>query len=64
MVFRSERQANTACTRPLDEHQDGRGGTLRVRVFRQSAWLAVGSGKVALSRPAHLRVTQAVGRFL
>jgi hypothetical protein len=24
-----------------------------VRVFRQFAWLEVGSGKVALSRPAH-----------
>jgi len=26
-------------------------------------WLGVGSGKVALSRPAHQRVTQAVGRL-
>ena len=34
------------------------------RVFRQFFWLKVGSGKVALSRPAHQRVTQAVGRFL
>ncbi len=31
------------------------------RVFRQFAWLEVGSVKAALSRPAHLRVTQAVG---
>ena len=30
------------------------------RVFRQFSWLGVGSGKVALSRPAHQRVTQAV----
>jgi hypothetical protein len=34
------------------------------RVFRQFAWLEVGSGKVALSRLAHQRVTQAVGQFL
>jgi hypothetical protein len=32
-----------------------------VRVFRQFAWLGVGSGKVALSRPAHQGVTPAVG---
>jgi len=34
------------------------GGSLRV--FRQFAWLRVGSGKVALSRPTHQRVTPAV----
>ena len=34
------------------------GGSLRV--FKQFAWLEVGSGKRALSRPAHQRVTQAV----
>ncbi len=34
------------------------GGTRRV--FRQFAWLGVGSGKTALSRPAHQRVTRAV----
>jgi len=34
------------------------GGSLRV--FRQFAWLQVGSGKTALSRPTHQRVTQAV----
>jgi hypothetical protein len=34
------------------------GGSLRV--FRQVAWLGVGSLKVALSHPAHQRVTQAV----
>jgi hypothetical protein len=38
------------------------GGTLRVRVFRQFAWLEAGSVKAALSRPTHQRVTQAVGR--
>jgi hypothetical protein len=44
---------NTACTRPLDEHQDCRGGTLRVRVFKHVLWLEVGSVKMALSRHAH-----------
>ena len=37
------------------------GGSLRV--FRDFAWLEVGSGKMALSRPAHQRVTPAVRRF-
>jgi hypothetical protein len=32
------------------------------RVFEQFAWLEVGSGKVALSRPTHQRVTHTVGR--
>jgi len=32
------------------------------RVFRQFAWLGVGSVKVALSCPTHQRVTRAVGR--
>jgi hypothetical protein len=32
------------------------------RVFRQFASLEVGSGKKALSRPTHPRVTQAVRR--
>ncbi len=35
------------------------GGSLRV--FKQFSWLEVGSVKVALSRPAHQRVTPAVG---
>jgi len=34
------------------------GGTLRV--FKQFSWLGAGSDKIALSRPAHQRVTQAV----
>ena len=38
------------------------GGSLRV--FEQFAWLEVGSVKVALSRPSHQRVTQAVGRLV
>ncbi len=33
------------------------------RVFRQFAWLKVGSAKMALSPPAHPRVTQAVSPF-
>jgi hypothetical protein len=36
------------------------GGSLRV--FRQFAWLEVGSVKMVLSHPAHQRVTQAVRR--
>src|SRR6266540_4050795 len=36
------------------------GGSLRV--FKQFVWLKAGSVKVALSRPAHQRVTPAVGR--
>ena len=35
---------------PTPEHRTG-GGSLRV--FRQFAWLEVGSVKMALSRPAH-----------
>ena len=42
---------------PLDKTYPT-GGSLRV--FRQFAWLGVGSIKMALSRPAHQRVTQAV----
>ena len=38
------------------------GGSLRV--FGQFAWLEVGSVKVALSRPAHQRVTPTVGQFI
>jgi len=34
------------------------GGSLRV--FKQFVWLEAGSGKMALPRPAHQRVTQAV----
>jgi hypothetical protein len=35
------------------------GGSLRV--FKQFVWLEVGSGKMALPRPAHPRVTLTVG---
>jgi hypothetical protein len=34
------------------------------RVFKQFAWLEVGSVKAALSRPAHPRVTHTVRRLL
>ena len=37
------------------------GGSLRV--FGQFAWLGAGSGKTVLSRPAHQRVTRAVGHW-
>ncbi len=37
------------------------GGSLRV--FKHFAWLGVGSGKMALSHPAHPRVTLTVGRL-
>jgi hypothetical protein len=37
------------------------GGSLRV--FKQFAWLKVGSVKMAFSRPTHQRVTQAVGHY-
>ena len=37
------------------------GGSLRV--FRQLAWLEVGSVKAAFSRPAHQWVKQTVGRL-
>jgi len=50
-----------ACTDPWASAGAMGGGSLRV--FRQFAWLDVGFGKVALSRPAHQRVTPAVRRF-
>ena len=34
-----------------------------VRVFKQFAWLEVGSVKTALSHPAHLQLTLAIGRL-
>jgi len=38
------------------------GGSLRV--FKQFAWIGVSSVKMALPRPAHQRVTPAVGQVL
>jgi len=42
-----------------DKERRGRGGG-SLRVFKQVAWLGVDSVKVALSHPAHQRVTQTV----
>ena len=55
------RPPNTACTRPPHEHRGRDGGILRV--FKQFAWLGVDSGKAALSRPTHQRVTHTVSRL-
>jgi hypothetical protein len=62
MMHQNKPAPNTACTRPRHEHAGQAGGSLRV--FKQFAWLQVGSGKMALSRPTHQRVTQAVGTHL
>lgn len=53
------RAANIVCTRPLQQRQ-GRDGE-KLRVFKQFAWFEAAPGKVALYRPAHERVTRAVG---
>jgi hypothetical protein len=55
---------NTACSvHPIpDKERRGHSGGSR-RVFRRCAWLGVGSGKAALSRPAHQRLTQTVRRL-
>jgi len=37
-------------------------GRFAVRVFKQFSWLEAGSGKAALSRPAHQRVPTPAGR--
>jgi hypothetical protein len=42
-----------------DKERRGRGGG-SLRVFKRFAWLEADSGKIALSRPTHQRVTQAV----
>ena len=46
---------------PCKERRGHGGGSLRV--FKRFSWLEVGSGKAALSRPTHQRVTHTVGRF-
>ena len=54
---------NTACTRtPAKYAGAGVVGLLlrSVRIFKQYAWLKVGFGKMALSRPTHLPLTPAV----
>jgi len=64
-MFWSSRKAppNTACTRSSANYAGAMVvGRYAVRVFRQFAWLGVGSVKMALSRPTHQRVTPAVRR--
>ena len=46
------------CTRTPGERRGWRGGSRRV--FRRFVWLEADSGKVALSRPTHQRVTHTV----
>ena len=50
---------------PRNERRGHGGGSCAhaLRAVRQFAWLEVGSGKVALSRPTHQRVTHTVGRL-
>jgi hypothetical protein len=48
---------------PDPERPSGQaGGSLRV--FRHSAWVEIGSGKVAFSRLAYQRVTHTAGRYV
>jgi hypothetical protein len=48
-----------SCVKVLTRVVYPTGGSLRV--FKPFAWLEVGSIKIALSRPAHQRVTLTVG---
>jgi hypothetical protein len=48
----SRQRANTACTRP-PANNAGAMVVRSLRVFKRFSWLEVGSGKLALSRPAH-----------
>ncbi len=57
--FGRDPQVRSACFQVYAQHSVHPTGGSR-RVFKQVAWLQVGSGKVALSRPAHPRVTHAV----
>jgi hypothetical protein len=55
-------QAGRLASREIAQHSvHPTGGSLRV--FKRFAWLGVGSGKIALSQPAHQRVTPTVRRF-
>ena len=54
----AEVQVQNHLAKPAQHRVHPTGGSLRV--FRQFAWLGVGSVKVALPRPAHQRVTPAV----
>ncbi len=61
MVSKASRQkANKQKTYSAQHRVHPTGGSRRV--FRQVAWLEVGSIKVALSPPAHPQVTHPVGR--
>ena len=62
---------NTACTQPSEGHRDHTGtarqcrcggGTLRV--FKHFSRLEADSVKIVSSRPAHQRITSAVGRLV
>jgi len=62
MTYGSGLQACSLAFREATQHSvHPTGGSLRV--FRQFPWLGAGSGKMALSPPAHQRVTQTVGQF-
>ncbi len=52
--------ARLACIAPAQHSVHPTGGSRRV--FRQVAWLQAGSGKTALPRPTHPRVTLTVGQ--
>jgi len=62
ITLENRARANTACTRTPATNAGAGGGSLRV--FWQFSLLEVGSIKVALSRPAHPRVTQTVRRLV
>jgi hypothetical protein len=55
---RVKNEIQNRLTKPAQQSVHPTGGTLRV--FRQFSWLEPDSGKMALSRPAHQRVTQTV----
>src|SRR5512141_1667063 len=51
---------SVALTKPAQHSVHPTGGSRRV--FRQFAWLGVGSVKIVLSHPTHQRVTHTVGQ--
>src|SRR5215216_5437047 len=59
--WKDQIQIQNRLTKPAQQSVHPTSGSRRV--FRQFTWLGVGSVKMALSRPAHQRVTQAVGRY-
>jgi len=52
---------NAVCKEAAQHSVHPTGGSRRV--FRRFSWLEAGSGKAALPRPAHQRVTPAVGHL-